>query len=229
MKTDSEMGWRVLQYNAGLTLQQANPNARVLTFVFYHCRGAGGIHKQRHPLEFYGHSPLAVEYWSVGLGDLDAEPYADGTNPMAWALAAWMRQQRPERVELRLRLLDKILRFVRDEPYRHLLADAVSTYFKLSRAEQTQEQRLLQSGAYGEVSEMLNTVFGRLEEKARREGEQQALQSALLDVLQSRFPSTPESLEARIQRMHDLSRLKELIRRAASASTLEEIDPLLGQ
>src|SRR5205823_10651601 len=88
MRTDGEMGWRVLQYNAGLTLQQANPNARVLTFVFYHCRGTGGIHKQRHPLEFYGHSPLAVEYWSVGLGDLNAEPYAESENPMGWALAA---------------------------------------------------------------------------------------------------------------------------------------------
>jgi murein L,D-transpeptidase YcbB/YkuD len=225
MKTDSEMGWRVLQYNAGLTLQQANSNARVLTFVFYHCRGTGGIRKQRHPLDFYGHSPLAVEYWSVGLGDLDAEPYADSQNPMAWALAAWMRQQRRERVELRLRLLGKILRFVRDEPYRHLLADAVSTYFKLSRTEQAREQRLLQSESYGEVSEMLNTVFGRLEQAAERK----ALQNALLEVAQSRFPPIPESLEVRIRGVEDLPRLRELIRRAATAATLEEIEPLLEQ
>src|SRR5438128_1336995 len=85
-------GGRALQYNAALWLQQANLEARVLTFVFYHCRGAGGIAKRRHALEFYGHAPLAVEYWSVGLGDLEVESYAGAENPMAWALAAWMRQ-----------------------------------------------------------------------------------------------------------------------------------------
>ena len=71
--TDAEMGWRVLQYNAGLTLQQANPNARVLTLVFYHCKGVGGVQVKRHRLEFGGYSLLEVGYWSIGLGDLDAE------------------------------------------------------------------------------------------------------------------------------------------------------------
>jgi hypothetical protein len=105
----------VLQYNAALTLQQANPNARVLTFVFYHCRGVGGIREQRHCLEFHGHSPLTAEHWSVGLGDLDAEQYGEseiaGLPPRGGAtraLAAWMRQQPPGHLELRLRLLTKI-------------------------------------------------------------------------------------------------------------------------
>jgi hypothetical protein len=35
MRTAADMGWRVLQYNAGLTLQQASAGARVLTIVFY--------------------------------------------------------------------------------------------------------------------------------------------------------------------------------------------------
>ena len=224
MHSDSAMGWRVLQYNAGLTLQQANPNARVLTFVFYHCQGTGGIQKQRHRLEFHGHSPLAVEYWSVGLGDLDALQYADSENPIAWALASWMRQQQPGRVALRLQLLEKILRFVRDEPYRRLLVDAVRTYFKLSAVEARDERHLLQSGPYGEVNELLQTELGKLEQAAERK----ALRNALLDVVQSRFPSAPNSLEAKIRRMRDPSRLKELIRRAATAAALEEIEPLLG-
>jgi len=84
---------------------------------------------------------------------------------------------------------------------------------------------LLQSGGYGEVSEMLNTVFGRLEQAAERK----ALQNALLDVVQSRFPGAPDSLEAQIRRVRDLSRLKELIRRAATAATVDEIELLLGE
>jgi hypothetical protein len=170
MLPEDEMGWRVLQYNAGLTLQQANPNTRVLTFVFYHCAGTGGIQESSHQLEYRNRSILGVGYWSVGLGELDAEGYAASATPMAWALASWMRQPRQGRVELRLRLLAQILRRVADEIYRKLLLDAVHTYFRLNTREQAEEERLLQSQSYGEVNEMLNTHLGRLEAKARREG-----------------------------------------------------------
>jgi hypothetical protein len=239
MQVPADMGWRALQYGAGLLLQQGNPNTRVLTFVFYHCGGAGGVHKERHALEYYGHSILEATYWVVGLGDLEAEAYAESDNPAAWALAAWMRQQRPGRVELRLRLVEKILRFVRDEEYRRLLLDAVRSYFTLSKAEQAEEERLLQSRAHGEVNEMLQTELGRLEERARREGRQEgeeqarqqmqeALQRALMGVVESRFAPVPESLAARIRQVEELSRLEELIVRAAAAVSLEEIERLLA-
>jgi hypothetical protein len=200
------------------------------------------------------------------LGDLEAEAYAESDNPAAWALAAWMRQQRPGRVELRLRLVEKILRFVRDEEYRRLLLDAVRSYFTLSKAEQAEEERLLQSRAHGEVNEMLQTELGRLEERARREGRQEgeeqarqqmqtelgrleerarregrqegeeqarqqmqeALQRALMGVVESRFAPVPESLAARIRQVEELSRLEELIVRAAAAVSLEEIERLLA-
>lgn len=124
MATEADMGWRVLQYNAGLTLQQADANVRVLTIVFYHCRGgrrARGIRRQCHRLEFHGEVLLEVGYWSVGIGDLDAEEYAKSDNPMAWALAAWMRQPKKGRAALRLRLLASILRSVSGAQYRRLL------------------------------------------------------------------------------------------------------------
>jgi predicted LPLAT superfamily acyltransferase len=73
------------------------------------------------------------------LGDLEAEPYAAQENPMGWALASWMRQRRETRVELRLRLMEKILRFVRAEEYQELLLDTVQSYYRLSRAEQQAE------------------------------------------------------------------------------------------
>ena len=38
----------MLQYNAGLLLREADPAARVLTFVFYHCVGMGGIREQNY-------------------------------------------------------------------------------------------------------------------------------------------------------------------------------------
>jgi hypothetical protein len=227
MRTAADMGWRVLQYNAGLTLQQASAGARVLTIVFYHCRGAGGVREERHRLEFYGHSVLEAGYWSVGLGDLDADQYVESENPAAWALASWMHQRRAGRAELRLRLLAKILRFVREEPYRRLLLDAVRSYFRLSEREAVEERQLLQSRSYGEVNEMLQTELGRLEERARREGqregEERALRSALMAVLQSRFAPVPESVSAKIASIEDPNTLTELIGRAAAAGSLEDL------
>lgn len=232
MEARPNMGWRVTQYNSGLLLQQANPEARVLTFVFYHCRGVGGIQQQRHQLEFYGEVIHEVAYWTVGLGDLDADAYAASENPVAWALAAWMRQRRTGRVELRLRLIEKILRFVGDPEYRWLLLDAVRTYFRLNRTEQEEEQRVLQSQAYQEVNQMLQTELERLEDAAERRGEargqREALQSAVMEVVEERFPGVPESVAARIRGIQDLAALKDLIRRAAGAASLEEIERLLN-
>lgn len=227
MEAAADMGWRVLQYNAGLTLQQADPNARVLTIVFYHCRGgrrARGIRRQRHRLDFHGETTLEVGYWSVGIGDLDVEEYAAAANPMGWALAGWMRQPKRGRAALRLRLLGNILRQVTASGYRRLLVDAVETYFVLGPAEQAEEQRLLESGPFKEVKAMYDTVLGRLEHDAERK----ALQHALLTVLRSRFPSAPEGIGEEVGKLHDPEVLERLIRRASTASRLEEVLPVRG-
>jgi hypothetical protein len=168
---------------------------------------------------------------SVG-GELAAEEYAARDNPMAWALASWMRQQHGGRVELRLRLIDKILRRVRDPAYQGLLLDTLQTYYKLSGRERRQEEQLLRREPYAEVEEMAQTVLGRMEARARREGRQEgavsALQRAEGRVLLSRFPSAPADLVDRIERLEDANRLEELIGRAATATSLAEVEPLLG-
>jgi hypothetical protein len=146
---------------------------------------------------------------------------------MALALAAWMRQRRAGRVELRLRRLDKILRFVQDERYRRLLLDTVRSYFRLNRIEQAEEQQLLERGPYGEVREMLQTELGRWEEQVRSATEEQVLQDALIEVLASRLSLLPMSTTDRIRQVHDIGRLKGLLRLAAVATSLEEIEPFL--
>src|SRR5258708_4143050 len=58
-----------------------------LTLVFYHCPGVGGIRLHRVDLDFYKEpSLLGLTYCSVGLGDLEAEPYAEQSNrvPTQW-------------------------------------------------------------------------------------------------------------------------------------------------
>lgn len=213
------MGWRVLQYNAGLTLQQGSPNARVVTIVFYHCKGGRGIREERHALTFAGRSVLEVGYWVVGLGELDAAKYAESDNPMGWALAGWMKQPKRGRAALRLRLLANVLRFVHDEYYRKLLVDALRTYFRLSPKEEQEEQELLASPEYAEVEEMYDTVLGRMETDAER----RAAHRALLTLLEARFSPLPKAVERRIQQVKDLAALDALVRRAATATSLDEV------
>src|SRR5205807_2306882 len=107
--------------------------------------------------EFHGYTTLAVGYWVVGLGELEAEPYVTVDNPMGWALASWMRHPRQGQAEQRLRLQEQILRFeTEDEYYRRMLLDAVQTYYRLGPAEQAEERRLLQTERYREVGEVRN-------------------------------------------------------------------------
>jgi hypothetical protein len=244
MEAAGEIGGRALQHNAALWLQQANLDARVLTFVFYHCRGAGGIGKRRYALEFYGHEPLAVEYWSVGLGELDAESFTSFDNPMAGALAAWMRQKPARRVEQRLRLQARILGRVADRGYRRLLLDTVRSYYRLSRSEQVEEERLLQSPEFREGGETMLTELGRLERAAERRGRQvglqagrqeglqqgrvEALQDAVLRILRRRFPPLAEAVEARVRRIADFAQLEQLIEDAATMSRLADEWPAPG-
>ena len=162
----------------------------------------------------------------MGLGDLDAAEYSERDNPIAWALASWMQQERRGRPELRLRIQDKIIRLVRDEGYRRLLWDTVRTYFTLSASEQEEEDALLESGKYGEVKTMAETWLGKMEEAAeergRQEGRQEALRQALVEVLRSRFPLSPESIEMDLRRVQDPAALQRLLSRAATAATLDE-------
>jgi hypothetical protein len=236
MTTAKDMDWRVFEYNAGLLLREGHPGTRVLTIVFYHCPGNEGIRERQFSLDFYEKSLHQITYWSVGLGELEAEAYAETDNPMGWALASWMRQQREQRVELRLHLIEKILRFVRDAAYQDLLLDAVQTYYRLSQRERKAEERLLQTGRYSEVDEMAQTVLGRMKarerregrEEGRQEGEELALQRAVKRAILARFPAAPATLTDPVGLFQEPALLEELLTRVILASNLEEIERLLA-
>jgi len=237
MAPDPTMDWRVLEYNAGLLLREGHPGTRVLTVVFYHCAGAGGIQELRASLDFYGREVHGVTYWSVGLGELEAAEYAERSNPMGWALASWMRKLREHRVELRLRLIEKILQFVRREEYRELLLDTVQTYYRLSGAERKVEEQLLRTGHFGGIEEMAQTVLGRMKAKERREGRQEGRQEGALEAMQAavkqailtRFPGAPASLTGRVDQYTDPAGLQALLPRVILAASLEEVELALTE
>ena len=74
---------------------------------------------------------------------------------------------------------------------------------------------------------MAQTVLGRMEARARREAAVEALQRALVGLLQTRFPDAPESVVTHVERIRKPADLEALINRAGTASSLAEIEPLL--
>jgi hypothetical protein len=64
-----------------------------------------------------------------------------------------------------------------------------------------------------------HTEFGKLKARAER----QALQGALVNLIQARFPAASNDIEARIRRVKSVARLYELIRRAATAASPEDL------
>jgi hypothetical protein len=91
---------------------------------------------------------------------------------------------------------------------------------------------------------MAQTVLERLQARARREawligflegwqigfqeGRREAWQAALIRVLRSRFADLPESVVERIRLLEDIARLEDLVGRAATAGSLEEMERLLS-
>jgi hypothetical protein len=123
-------------------------------------------------------------------------------------------------VELRLRLMEQILRFVRAEEYQELLLDAVESYYKLSGRERKAEEQLVRSGRYGEVKQVAQTVLERREARAQLETMRHAVQQAIL----TRFPEAPPELLARVERQRSVRALEALHRQAILAPDLAELE-----
>lgn len=222
MRPAPDLGARALQYNAALWLQVPQPNTPVL----YRKRRVP-VELQRVPALLDPTGAAAVvedegQYSSFQVRLLQADAFAEHDNPMAWGLAGWMRQPSSGRAEQRLRLQDRILRKVREEPYRRLLLDAVRTYFTLSPAEEAEEERLLRSGAAEEVRETMLTELGKLERNARIEGRREGTRLTTLAALEARFGPLPPAAVAAIELLPP-ARLRELVVRSYHAESLADL------
>jgi hypothetical protein len=65
---------------------------------------------------------------------------------------------------------------------------------------------------------MEQTWLGRIKAKERREAAVEALQRALVGLLQTRFPDASESIVAGVERIRKPADLEELISRAGTAT-----------
>jgi hypothetical protein len=152
------------------------------------------------------HDPFLKLLYRAGARDVVTLFFPDTATRIDWRRLQWIEKEVP----------------IPSRPARLVVADLVGlTQDVEGRYLQVLiHPELLRSGAYGEVNEMLQTEFGRRDERVRRE----TLQSALMEIMRSRFPAAPEDFEARVRRVKSVARLNELIRRAATVASVEDLD-----
>ena len=89
---------------------------------------------------------------------------------------------------------------------------------------QTMAEHLIEKGIERGNQPAVQLVLKLAIEEGIELGRMQAKQDSILKVLRLRFDAVPESLADEINSIRDLPRLDELLEKAVTAETLDEID-----
>jgi len=179
-----------------------------------------------------------LDYWLIGLRDLDAWRFARSRRSVGVALAALMRPGSEGRVALKLAIVRRLGTGVLDDARGALLVNCVETYLRLADAEQVEYARR----AHEEEGGMAETIELTWSEQRRREGWEQGVAEgrqqgvaegrqqglvqgearALTRLLRVRFGQLPDDLEARLATL-DATTLDRLADRVLRAATLGDV------
>jgi hypothetical protein len=140
-----------------------------------------------------------------------------------------------DRLELRARLLLRIVTSDLDDEPQFLLGNVIETRFPVPEAELDRYRRLVSRKEYGKVQDVELTWADRIrlegEKKGRREGLQEGLQEGLLlgkretlkRLLASRFGPLSVRAESRIDALASVEELDSCFDRGLTAGSLAEL------
>jgi hypothetical protein len=193
---------RVFLYS--MYLQQRHFPEPVLALALWFCPGKGGISVESYDFRTFG-AGLNIDYYQVCVPDLSAEEYLRTDNPVVYGLASRMKRGSLSKVELALECGRRIVRSGLSPMKKALLWNYSRTYGKLTAAEETEMQNLMDESEIKDIKDIKDselTYFGRKYKEALEEGERKGeLEGieALCTVLDLRL--TP----ARKKHLHALS------------------------
>ncbi|HVA88834.1 MAG TPA: hypothetical protein VNL71_03240 [Chloroflexota bacterium] len=222
-----EFPYRVWEYNALYTLRYKKP---VISIELAPFAKSGKVELVRYSQTLFGQSYARLDYWRIPLGALPALEYVAAEPVLGAALAVLMRAKPGERVDLKVAALERILAGRLDAARQYLLVNFIESYLALGDAEQAAYERRVSQGGHMAIKELEMTWGDRLRMEGRAEGEQKgraegalaAKRDVLLDVVRTRFGAVPDALAAQAAQ-EDETWLTQMLRRAATASSLEEL------
>jgi len=210
---DPTLPERLRIYNTALENREGLPALSVAFLPF----GNGGAGPRRAArLMQYGlgldRRYARLDYWLIGLRDLDAWRFARSRRPVGVALAALMRPGSEGRVALKLAIVRKLGVSVLDDARGALLVNCVQTYLQLTDAEQVEyARRSREEDGMAETTEL--TWVEQME--ARGEARLMTRQ------LRTRFGAIPDDLETRLTSL-DTAAMEQLADRVLQVHSLDE-------
>jgi len=217
----SGFGRRMLEYYALLWLQFDLPVFPILL------RLSGGDPKgvsvAEHRQTLLGQEIVRFRYASIALARLSAREYVEAS-PLAAAKSALMRRgKNSEELELRARMLKRVLTSDLDERRKYLLVNMIETYFELSPEEEESFRRLIARKEYREVQDTKLTWGDKLILKGLEQGIVQGKRETLKRQLTAKFGPLPKETEARIDAVSSAEELDRYLDRVLGAKSLREV------
>jgi hypothetical protein len=224
-KTNPGFGRRMFEYYALLWLATDLPVLPVALFV--RKRAREGIETAVYRQELFESEVMRFQYRTVALARIEGEEYVE-RGPLAAGLSAFMRFRRDaDRLELRARLLLRIVTSDLDDEAQFLLGNLIETRFPVPEAELDRYRRLVSRKEYRKVQDVELTWA----DKVRLEGVKEGLQEGLLRgkretlkrLLASRFGPLSVRAESRIDALASVEELDSCFDRGLTAGSIAEL------
>jgi len=226
-QSDSTLPDRMWTYNASLINRTDQPTISMVIWPFATNRRGRRVAGQvarltRHSWTLLDQEYVRLDYWCLGLRDLDAESYASGDSLIGVALAALMRPGPAGKVGLKLTIMGRLGAARIDEARRELLINCVQTYLTLNAAEQEEYMRRARAERGGAVEATELTWADRMRQEGREQARLEVRRDDVYRVAQSRFGALPDDAEARLATL-DANSIERLIDRVGQVATLDEL------
>lgn len=208
---------RMFEYYALLWLQFEAPVFPVALVL----RGGPreGVTTEEYRQDVFEREVVRFRYATVALAQLSSREYLD-RGPLAAGLAALMQRGRDsEELELRARMLRRVVTSRLDEALQYLLVNVIETYFPVPEGERERYQRLLSREEYKIVQDMELTWGDKLLLKGVEKGKRETLKR----LLAAKFGPLPADVDERIDRITSSEELDACLERVLTASSLAEM------
>jgi hypothetical protein len=220
-KTDPGFGRRMFEYYALLWLATDLPVLPLAPFV--RKRAQEGIETAVYRHELFESEVMRFQYRSVALARLEGEEYLE-KGALAAGLSAFMRFRRDtDPLELRARLLLRIVTSDLDDEAQFLLGNLIETRFRVPEAERDRYRRLVSRKEYRKVQDMELTWADEMRLEGFQEGLLRGKRETLKRLLASRFGPLSVRAESRIDALASVEELDSCFDRGLTAGSLEEL------